>query len=351
MSIEVGNLDYVGAYIADSNANIQVAIQAINSAKTMFMLADDKASAHKCSEIVSGLKIHQSTLNNVSREFEKTKNTLLSIDKERIAPNIDKNNTTANNSDSVRNIGLGVGVGALASLVGNAAASSSLNALKTAIYRKSASQLHGFAFEVMFANKLNNGLGHRLFTKAIVDGSNTPGSDVIVTRFGKVLERYELKATSSKAYAKKALSNSAYKDSTLIFTSEMAEEVGGKSGKYTLAATKKTASVAKSSSKAALAVKSIAKSAAASGVVGAVVDGGIEAVSKFSDWKSGEISSKEYLSGIGKEVAIGGVAGAITGAVLTGAAVAGVTLTGGLALVAGATIGGLVSWGLHKLFK
>lgn len=345
MSIEIKNSDYVSSYITNSNANIQAAIQAINSAKVTFMVAGDNTSAYTCSAIINNLSNHKSNLSSVSGEFEKTKATLL---------NVDKNNTSTYDHDSgeIKNVGVGMGLGALSSVAGHAASSTSINALKTALYRKGASQLHGFAFEVMFADKLNNGLGHKLFTKAIVDGSNKTGSDVIVTRFGKVLEQYELKATGSKAYAKKALSkaNSAYKDSTIIFTDEMASEIGGNAGGYTLAATKSTASAAKSSSKAALALKSIGKSAAASGVVGAVVDGGMEAVTKFADWKSGKISGKQYLTGIGKEAAIGGTAGVITGTVLATAAVAGVTLTGGTALIAGAVIGGIANWGLHKLF-
>lgn len=345
MSIEMSGSDYVNTYLKNSSAYVKNAITALNSAKTTFNLAGDTTSAYKCSTVINKLNTQKTKLNNVASDFEATKATL---------EYVDRHNTTTYDSSTgdIKNAGAGVAIGTLSSVFGHAAASGSLNALKTAIYRKGASQLHGFAFEVMFADKLNSGLGHKLFTKAIVDGSNKTGSDVIVTRFGKIIEKYELKATGTKSYAKKALSkaNSAYKDSTIVFTDEMAKEVGGKSGGYTLSATKSTATAAKTYSKATLALKSIGKSAASSGVVGAVVDGGLEAVTKFSSWKSGKITSKQYFGGIAKEAAIGGAAGAITGAVLATAAVAGITLTGGTALIAGAVIGGVANWGLHKLF-
>lgn len=345
MGIEVSDSDYVSSYILRSESCVKQAIAALNVAKITFMVARDFTSANMCSTIVDKLATQRTKLSNVSDEFINTKSMLNSVD---------RNNLTVYDdaSGSIRNVGTGVGIGALSSVAGHAASSFTTNALKTALYRKGASQLHGFAFEVMFADKLNNGLGHRLFTKAIVDGSNKPGSDVIVTRFGKVIQRYELKATGSKYYAQKALSktNSVYADSMLVFTDEMAGEVGGNAGGFTLATTKKTASVAKTASKTTLALKSIGRSAAASGIVGAVIDGGVEAVTKFSSWKNGEITGKQYLSGIGKEVAIGGAAGIVTGAILAGTAVAGITLTGGTALVAGAIIGGAANWGLHKLF-
>lgn len=345
MSIEMSGSDYVNTYLKNSSTCVKNAITALNSAKTTFTLAGDTTSAYKCSTMVNKLTAQKTKLNNAASDFEATKATL---------EYVDRHNTTTYDSSTgdIKNAGAGVAIGTLSSVVGHAAASGSLNALKTAIYRKGASQLHGFAFEVMFADKLNSGLGHRLFTKAIVDGSNKTGSDVVVKRFGKIIERYELKATGTKSYAKKALSkaNSAYKDSIIVFTDEMAKEVGGKSGGYTLSATKSTATAAKTYSKATLALKSIGKSAASSGVVGAVVDGGLEAVTKFSAWKSGKITGKQYLGGIAKEAAIGGATGAITGAVLATAAVAGITLTGGTALIAGAVIGGVANWGLHKLF-
>lgn len=345
MSIEMSGSDYVNAYIKNSSMCVKNAITALNSVKTTFTLAGDTTSAYKCSTLVNKLTTQKTKLNNVSSDFEVTKATF---------DYVDRHNTTTYNSSTgeIKNAGAGVAIGTLSSVFGHAAASNSLNALKTALYRKGASQLHGFAFEVMFADKLNNGLAHKLFTKAIVDGSNKPGSDVIVKRFGKIIKTYELKATGTKAYARKAISktNSVYKGSILVFTDEMAKEVGGKSGGYTLSATKSTATAAKTYSKATLALKSIGKSAASSGVVGAVVDGGLEAVTKFSAWKSGKITGKQYLGGVAKEAAIGGAAGAITGAVLATAAVAGITLTGGTALIVGAVIGGVANWGLHKLF-
>ena len=345
MGIELSDSDYVNTYIKNSSAYIKNAITALNSAKATFTLAGDTASANKCITLVNKLITHKTKLNNVCNDFLATKTTL---------DYVDRHNTTTYDTSTgeIKNAGAGMAIGTISSVLGHAAASNSLNAFKTALYRKGASQLHGFAFEVMFANKLNNGLGHKLFTKAIVDGSNKPGSDVVVKRFGQIIERYELKATGTKEYAKKALSkaNSVYKDSTLVFTDEMAKEVGGISGGYTLSATKSTATVAKTYSKANLALKSIGKSAASSGVVGAVVDGGLEAVTKFSAWKCGKIAGKQYFGGIAKEAAIGGAAGVVTGAVLTTAAVAGITLTGGTALIAGAVIGGVVNWGLHKLF-
>lgn len=345
MGIEVSDSDYVSSYILNSKSCVNSAIAALTIAKTTFILAGDSASANVYSTIVEKLSTQKTKLSNVSDEFINTKSMLNSADRNNIT-------TYDDASGSIKNVGTGVGIGVLSSVAGHTASSFTTNALKTALYRKGASKLHGFAFEVMFADKLNNGLGHRLFTKAIVDGSNKPGSDVIVTRFGKVIGQYELKATGSKYYAQKALSkaDSVYANSTIVFTDEMASEVGGNAGGYTLAATKNTATVAKTVSKTTLALKSIGRSAAASGIVGAVVDGGVEAVTKFSSWKNGEITGKQYLSGIGKETAIGGAAGVITGAALAGAAVAGITLTGGTALVVGAIIGGVANWGLHKLF-
>lgn len=345
MSIEMSGSDYVNAYIKNSSTCVKNAITALNSAKATFMLAGDTTSTYKCSTFVNKLITQKTKLNNVASDFEATKATL---------DYVDRHNTTTYDSSTgeFKNAGAGVALGILSSVFGHAAASNSLNALKTALYRKGASQLHGFAFEVMFADKLNNGLAHKLFTKAIVDGSNKTGSDVIVKRFGKIIETYELKATGTKAYAMKALSkaNSIYKGSILIFTDEMAKEVGGRSGGYTLSATKSTATAAKTYSKATLALKSIGKSAVSSGVAGAVVDGGLEAVTKFSAWKSGKITGKQYLGGVAKGAAIGGTAGAITGVVLATVAAAGVTLTGGTALIAGAVIGGVANWGLHKFF-
>lgn len=346
MNIEVSDSDYVSVYIKNSSTCVENAITALNLVKSTFASVGDTTSAYKCSVLVDKLIKQETEINSVAGDFTATKEILKYVDYHNIP-------AYSQSTNAIENVESGVGIGALASVLGHATASNSLNALKTAIYRKGASQLHGFAFEVMFADKLNNGLGHRLFTKAIVDGSNKTGSDVIVKRFGKVIERYELKATGTKSYARKALSkaNSAYKDSIIVFTDEMAKEVGGKSGGYKLSATKATATAAKTTSKATLALKAIGKSAASAGVVGAVVDGGLEAITKFSDWNSGKITPEQYFASIGKEAAIGGAAGVITGAVLTTAAVLGVTLTGGTALIAGAVIGGVANWGLHKLFE
>lgn len=349
MSIGVSDSDYVSFYITNSGTCVENAVSALRSAESAFTLGMDSASAYKCATIINSLSNQARTLHSISSEFENTKEKLNSVDRS-------SSNTFNKTFDSLGNFGSGSVFGSASAIVGHSASSFSLNALNTFKYRGNASQLHGFAHEVMFADKYNYSLGRELFTKATYKGlKNESGKDVVIKKFGNIVGKpNELKTTKSVSYAKDAIKNNApggkYAGSKLLFDKEMAEQVNGNTTGISYSSAKSVANAAKTTSPATLALKTIGKSAASAGVVGAVIDGGIEAVTKFSDWKSGKITGKQYFSGIAKEAAIGGAAGAITGAALATAAVLGVTLTGGTALLAGAVIGGIANWGLHKLF-
>ena len=351
MPIEINDTGYIASCLSMAESSLQDAAGALNHIKSSAVFGKDVYLEESCQRTMNMLLQQKSRVAEVSAQFHSTCNTLKKVDQQNAA--------AYGKSQAVGNAVLnGAVVGAAASVVGHKAAAYTLNALRTALYRKGASQLHGFAFEVMFADRLNNGLQHQLFTRAVVDGTNETGKDIVLKRFGKEISKYELKATSSLQYAKKAIGKKVkeYGDSILVFTREMAEKCGVKDGGYTIAETKSVASTAKTASKGTLALQSIGKAAASSGVVGAVIDGGFEAVTGFSSWRKGEISSRQYLESIGKEALIGGVAGAVTGGILTGlatlgtvVAAPGLALTGGTALIAGAAIGGVVSWGLHQV--
>lgn len=344
--ISVSESDEVKFYLNASKASVGEAISALNSANLIFLTSGNAAGSLRCTDAAKRLASCKVRLNDAASSFEETTQTLKQVDR-----SYDPFYVRAAiwGRDAIK----GSLDGMFSSVVGHSAASVSLNAWRSALYRKKAAQLHGFAFEVMYADKLNMGLNHKLFTKAVVDGSNKTGSDVLLKKGEKVLEVFELKATKLKEYAKKAIDklNGAYKGKTLVFTDEMAKETGQKAGGISYGETREVANAALSNSKEVLKKSAVVKSAAASGAVSAVLSGGIEAVANLGLLLNQEITGKEYLNTVGKETLIGGMTGAITGAALTGLTVAGVALTGGTAMAFGIGIGCATNWGLHWVFS
>lgn len=343
--ISVSESDDVRFYLNASKASVGEAISALNSANLIFLTSGNAADSLRCTDAAKQLTSCKIRLNDATSSFEETTQTLKRVDKSYdpfyVGAVVLGRNAIKGSLD-----------GMFSSIVGHSAASVPLNALKTALYRKKASQLHGFAFEVMYADKLNMGLNHKLFTKAVVDGSNTTGSDVVLKKGAEILEVFELKSTKLKQYAKKAIDKlkGAYKGKTLVFTDEMAKETGQKAGGISYGETRGVANAALSNSKEALKKSAVVKSVAASGAVSAVLSGGIEAVANLGPLLNQEITGKEYWNIVGKETLIGGMTGAITGAALTGTAI-GVTLTGGTAMAIGIGVGCVANWGLHGLFS
>ncbi len=346
MSIGMPGSDSMSVYLCNAKSYLENAMNTIGKIEQVFSESDKFFLSEQCSSVNNELNTSNTLLSEVVCEFSNTKEIIEATD--------DYN--AAQYESAAESSGVDAGtavkgsvVGVAGAMAGHSAARTTINAFITKGYRGAASQLHGFAFEVMYADKLNYSLQHKLFTKAVVDGSNTPGRDVVLTSFGKAYKQFELKAYKNSSQLKHVLkkNSSQYANSTVVTTKEMAKSAGVKSSGISRAKVMKTTDAAVNSSKAALAVKSIGKSALGGGVAGAVIEGGISAVSGFSQWKSGEITSKEYLSSIGKSVAKGAFTGAVAGAastaVLMGVAAAGITLSGGGALLVGAAAGAVAA--------
>lgn len=317
---------------------LELAISSLNNQCKLFSDVSDADNNASCKSIKELLQNEYDRLCSVENEILSSQQYLKSVD-----------NGSATPSDR-ETIITGATAGAGATIAGHFVSTNTISAFITKGYRGGARQIHGFAHEVIFSQtqswKLSN-----LFKTAIVDGSNKTGSDVIVK--GLKTETWELKATKSTQYMKNAAKSSKYAGSKVAGTSEIAAETGCTSSGVKYSTTLKVGAEAQAKSGFSLALKSLGKSAASGGIAGAVIGGGIEAASKYSAWKNGEITGKEYAKGIAKEAAIEGVAGATGAAVATGVALAvgGTVALPAVAVVGiGVVVGGAVSWGLHKLF-
>lgn len=342
MPIEMPEYDGLSVHIANSCCHLQNAVTVLFRIRADLALSGDRNRESECNTLIRNIEDQQAVLAGVSREFSATRAKLTAVDKG-LRPHYDPENNRL-----TQTVTSGAGIGALSSVVGHAVSSVPVNAALTIKYRHNARQLHGFMLEVMLTDKLNYGLQHKLFTKAKFPGTNVTGQDVVVTRFGKQITQFETKAYKDVSRLKRIMRQGKYQGSVIATTSEAAAETGAYDCRISRNRLMNVTNYARTHSTAALRFKAIGRSAAAGGAVGGVIDGGIAAVSNFSAWKSKQITSKQYFSSIGKEAAIGAATGALTSAILT---VAGVTLTGGTALIAGAVIGGTINGLLHTWLK
>ena len=86
-----------------------------------------------------------------------------------------------------------------------------------------------------------------------------------------------------------------------------------------------------------------------SGMIGAVIGGGIEALCSYGDYKNGNISGGEYANGIAREAVSGAVSGVASMAVGAAAAAAGAGAIGVAAT--GILVGAAVSVGVSAMWN
>jgi hypothetical protein len=223
----------------------------------------------------------------------------------------------------------------------------------------------GHALEYLYVQKQNFSLNRLMGYKySINPNSIAPGGDVIISKSGKIVGYQEVKAGTSNSTGtliKNSLSKGKYENMTFVGSKEStkviqkAVDASGKNNpvinsKIADKQIKKVADLSKTGVKHL----SIAGQVAKVGAVSAVISGGLEAVSSYDDYKSGNISGKQYASNIARE----SVEGAVVGAAVVAAGIAfapvAVTIAGaaGVAaagVAASVAVGVAVGYGVSKL--
>lgn len=213
-------------------------------------------------------------------------------------------------------------------------------------------QTKGFVFEHMVARKSNL---FNCFTRAKVLANNKTGQDILIKGLGKSSVIETKAGNSTYAYViKKRFLNGDYPNGVTA-TKELAnklDDLGVKNvnSGISTAETERVAGLSRSSSSVGKFVtKSVLKNAGKAGALGAVIGGGIEAISGYEDYKNGTISGGQYANNIARE-STAGFAGAAVTTVAIGAL--SVTALPGVAVAAvGIGVGVAVSAGVSWLWK
>ncbi|HEX3033320.1 MAG TPA: hypothetical protein VHS59_13990 [Bacillota bacterium] len=193
--------------------------------------------------------------------------------------------------------------------------------------------IKGVIHEQMFVDKFNITPSNILDGKTahLTKSTTAVRDDVIVKQAGKIVKRLQLKDTPGSINKTiRQVADGKYQRTVLAGTKETAKQYAKKAGtKVTQKMTstgissETTSSIAQKALGELPTAKALANVAGKAGIAGAVISGGVEAVSSAKDWYDGTISGGEFAGRVAKEAAGGGIsasAGTAAGAVATGLA-------------------------------
>ncbi len=196
--------------------------------------------------------------------------------------------------------------------------------------------LHGIVHEVMYKD-VQNIKPNNIFNGVEATLSKSPTvlrDDVILMQSGKVVGRAQLKDTANSInHTIKQVASGKYKGTNLMGTKETVAAYNNGiiklASKGTDVTQKMTSTGISSSDTVRIASKTIGgnlsgslltNAAKSSGTFGAIVSGGIEAISSGKEFLDGDIDGEEFATRVVKETVGGGISAAAGGAAATAAA-------------------------------